>query len=122
MKKAAIWYSIAASLVAAVVYILAGSGVLYAGDIAETGEAPPFIFFVAGAYYVLAAYLLTFEKRWLRITLAVLNALVILIFFQMWSARPDVLTSAAGLGTKIPQFLLETGLIYLIVKTIKQPR
>ena len=122
MKKAAIWYSIAASLVAVVVYILAGAGVLYAGDITETGEAPPFIFFVAGAYYVLTAYLLILEKRWLRITLAVLNALVILIFFQIWYARPDVLTSAAGLGTKIPQFLLEIGLIYLVLRTGKQPR
>lgn len=31
----------------------------------------------------------------------------------MWFSRPDILTSTAGLGTKITQFLLEIGLVYL---------
>lgn len=117
MKRTVIWYSIATSLTAAIIYILAGAGIIYAGDVIETNEAPPFIFFVAGAFYILIGYLVNIEKRWLRITLAIINGLVILIFFQMWATRPDVLTSAAGLGTKIPQFLLEIGLIYLLIKT-----
>ena len=117
MKRIVIWICSLAALAAAIVYILGGAGVLYAGDITDTDEAPPFIFFMAGAFYVIVGYILRLEKRWLRITLAVINALVMLIFFQMWAGRSDVLTSAAGIGTKIPQFLLEIGIICLAVKT-----
>jgi len=45
MKKFATWYSIATSLVAVIVYIFAGVGVFYTGDIRETDKAPPFILF-----------------------------------------------------------------------------
>jgi hypothetical protein len=62
------------------------------------------------------------DKKWLRLSLSIVNALIILIFFQMWSGRPDILASAAGLGTKISQFLLEIGLIYLIIKVWKTDR
>jgi hypothetical protein len=62
------------------------------------------------------------DKKWLRLSLGIINALIILIFFQMWSGRPDILTSVAGLGTKISQFLLEIGLIYLIIKVWKTDR
>ena len=117
MKKIATWYSTATSLVTAILYILAGTGIIYAGDIRETGEAPQFIFFLAGSFYIFVGYLVRQERRWLRITLTIINGLIIVIFFQMWAGRPDVLTSTAGLGTKIAQFLLEMGLVYLILNT-----
>ena len=105
------------SMITAIMYILTGAGVLSTGLIPEEGEAPPFIMYVAGGFYVLFAYLIRINKRWLRITLTVANTLIILIFFQMWWGNTDVLTSAGGLGTKIAQFLLEIGMIYLIIKT-----
>ena len=117
MKPVFKWYSTSMALAAALIYILAGAGILYYGDLVGTGEAPPFIFFVAGAFYILVGWLVRPERRRLRITLAVVNLLVIIIFFQMWFGRPDVLTSAAGLGTKIAQALLEIGLFYLIFTT-----
>ena len=117
MKRIIIWYSMLLSMVTAIVYILAGAGVLSTGLVPEEDEAPPFILYIAGAFYVLFAYLIRINIRWLRITLTVINALIILIFYQMWWGNTDVMTSAAGLGTKIAQFLLEIGLIYLIIKT-----
>lgn len=117
MKSIIKWYATAMSLIAAVAYILAWSGVFYAGDITATGESPPAIFFVAGVFYILVGSLIHVERRWLYITLGIVNALVILIFFQMWADRPDVLTSTAGLCTKIAQFLLEVGIMYLVINT-----
>ncbi len=120
MKRFVTWYSTAFSVITAAVYFLAGAGILSAGLSVEPDEAPPFIFFVAGAYYLIIGYLVRIERKWLRLTLAVLNTFVILIFFQMWSGNPEVLTSPAGLGTKIPQFFLEAGLIYLTVQAWKK--
>ena len=117
MTKTVKWYSTFMSAAAAVIYILAGADILDAGDIRESGEAPPVIFYIAGAFYLFAGYLVHIEKKWLRLGLGIINALIISVFFQMWAGRPDVVTSAAGLGTKIAQFLLEIGLIYLIIKT-----
>jgi len=111
------WYCTVASLVASIVYILAGADLIYYGELGAHGESPPFIFFAAGAFYILVGYLVRLDRRWLRITLMIINALIMLIFFQMWAGRPDILTSAAGLGTKIAQFLLETGIVFLVVKT-----
>ena len=117
MQKIVVWYSTLFSLITAVIYILAGAGVLSTGLVPEEGEAPPFIMYVAGGFYVIFGCLVRINKRWIPIALAVTNGLIILIFFQMWWGNTDVLMSAAGLGTKIVQFLLEIGLIYLIIET-----
>src|SRR4030043_1331242 len=117
MQKVVTWYSILLSAVTAVVYILAGAGVLATGLVPEEGEAPPSIMYVAGGFYVILGCLVRINKRWIPIALAVTNGLIILIFFQMWWGNTDVLMSAAGLGTKIVQFLLEIGLVYLIIET-----
>jgi hypothetical protein len=116
MKKIAVWYSTLLSLISAVIYILAGAGIISIG-LVEEGEAPPFIMYVAGVFYVIFGVLVRINKRWVRLSLAVINGLIILIFYQMWWGNTDVLMSPGGLGTKIAQFLLETGLIYLIIKT-----
>lgn len=105
------------SVITAAVYILAGAGVLSTGLVPEEGEGPPFILYVAGGFYLIFACLIRINKQWLRLALTITNGLIILIFYQMWWGNPDVFTSAAGLGTKITQFLLEIGLIFLIIKT-----
>lgn len=117
MLKITAWYSTIMSLGTAIVYFLAGLDVLSDGLVPEADESPPFIFFVAGVFYLLVGYLVHLKKRRLRLTLGILNALIILVYFQMWAGTSAVLISPAGLGTKIFQILLEIGLIYLIIKT-----
>jgi hypothetical protein len=45
----------------------------------------------------------------------VVNSLVILAFVLAYRDRPEVMFSPGGIVTKVPQLLLEMGLIYLIV-------
>jgi hypothetical protein len=101
------------SLVAAAVYFLMGADVISV-DSLNTADAPPGIVFVAGGCYVLGGLLILARKRWLWITGLVMNTLVMVIFFMMYSQKPDVIFSLPGLGTKIAQILLEAGLVYLI--------
>jgi hypothetical protein len=42
------------------------------------------------------------------------------VFFSMYAQKPEIMFSAARLGTKIAQILLEAGLIALIVR--RQPQ
>ena len=55
------------------------------------------------------------RRRWLWISGAVINALVMLFFFRLYQDRPTVMFSRGGIVTKAPQLLLEATLIYLIV-------
>ena len=66
------------------------------------------------------SYIVHLKNKWVRLSIGIINALIILVFIQMWYDAPEVLTSPAGLGTKIAQLLLEIGLIYLIIKTWKE--
>jgi len=99
---------------AASFYFLTGAGILQPGELDVEG-APPAIAYIAGAGYVVGSILILVRKRWLWIIGAVINALVIAMFFSAYASRPDVLLSIPGLGTKIPEILLEISLIYLIV-------
>lgn len=99
---------------AALFYFLTGAGILQPGELDVEG-APPAIAYVAGASYVIGGLLILVRKRWLWIIGAVINALVIAMFFSAYASRPDVFLSIPGLGTKIPEILLEIALIYLIV-------
>jgi hypothetical protein len=57
------------------------------------------------------------KKRWIYTAFSVINVFVIAVFVFMWAGRTDVLFSLPGLMTKIPQILLEIGLIYLLLKS-----
>ena len=103
------------ALVAAVVYILMGVGVLDAGDLGDV-KAPPGITYIAAAGYIIGGLLIFLHKRPLLITGAIINALVIIMFFVLHRNNSTVLASAPGLITKIAQILLEAGLVYLILK------
>jgi len=110
-----LWLCLALALLAALGYILMGAGVLHAADLTQE-DAPPGFEWIAGCFYVIGGLLLLMQKRGMFIALAVINIFPIAVFYMMWSDRTDVMSSAPGLLTKIPQVLLEAGLIYLAIK------
>jgi hypothetical protein len=75
------------------------------------------IIFIAAGCYLLGGLLILLQRKWLLIIGILINALVILFFFNMYQARSEVMFSTGGLITKIPQILLEVTLIILVVKS-----
>jgi hypothetical protein len=63
---------------------------------------------------LIGGLLILLRRRWLWIIGAVINALVILFFVQLYQNRPVVFFSPGGLVSKAAQQLLETALLYLI--------
>jgi hypothetical protein len=108
------WLAVALAVSVALAYVMIASGVLAVGDLrpAEDGGA---IVYVAAGSYLLGGLLILTRRRWLWIIGAMVNALVILFFVQMYLERPAVLFSPGGLASKAAQLLLEAVLIYLIV-------
>ena len=103
---------VALALLAGLAYILTAIGVLSANI--NSDEAAPAIVYAAGACYIIGGLLILLKKRRGWLTGIVLNTLVIAIFIAFYYNETEVMFSAAGLVTKIPQILLEVGLIYLI--------
>jgi hypothetical protein len=104
------------ALTAAAGYFLMGAGIIHAADL-TLDDAPPGFTWIAGAFYVLVIILVYTGQHRSLAALSIINAIPIMVFIVMWAGRPDVLFSLPGLMTKIPQILLETGLIYLAVKS-----
>jgi hypothetical protein len=120
--KNVIWICLILALVAALGYFLMGVGAITVpdkplNDTSSDNDAPPGFDWIMFGGYVIGGLLILLKKRWLLITGAVLNAIPIIGFYAMWASRTDVLFSAPGLLTKIPQILLEIGLIYWLVKS-----
>ena len=101
------------AFIAAVFYILLASRVITASTL-ESKDWQHVLIYVAGGCYILGGLLILAKKRWLWIVGLVMNTLVMAFFFVMYSKNPAVILSLPGLGTKIPQILLEVGLVYLI--------
>jgi len=101
------------AFIAAIFYLLLGAGVITAGSQMGTPVTRAFII-VAGGCYIFGGLLILAKKRWLWIIGIVMNTLVMAVFFIMYSKNPAVIFSLPGLGTKIPQIILEVGLVYLI--------
>jgi hypothetical protein len=78
-------------------------------------DAPPAIPYVAATCYALGGLLILTRVRWLLVLGAVINAMVMLMFFVAYANRPEVMFSPGGMLTKAAQVLLELGLIYLIL-------
>jgi len=114
--KNVIWVCLILSVLAAFGYFLMGAGIIHAANL-TLDDAPPGFTWIAGAFYVIAGLLLLLKKRWIHTAFAVINVLVVAVFIFMWAGRTDVLFSTPGLMTKIPQILLEIGLIYWLVKS-----
>jgi hypothetical protein len=105
---------VALAFIAAVFYFLLGAHIITAASLTGT-SATQIIIFVAGGCYILGGLLILVKKRWLWIIGLVMNTLVLIVFFSMYAQKPDVILSLPGLGTKIPQIILEAGLIYMAI-------
>ena len=101
------------AFIAAVFYVLLASRVITASTL-ESKDWQHVLVYVAGGCYILGGLLILAKKRWLWIVGLVMNTLVIAFFFIMYRNNPAVMLSLPGLGTKIPQIILEVGLVYLI--------
>ncbi len=100
---------------AAAGYLLLAAGVLGTGGYQPEpgGEG---IVVVAAVGYAVGGALVLLRRRWLWIVGAVLNALVMLMFFSAYASDPSVLLSAGGLATKVAQISLEATLLVLILQ------
>jgi hypothetical protein len=101
------------AFIAAIFYVLLAAGIITAPSLASK-DWQRILIYVAGGCYILGGLLILAKKRWLWIIGLVMNTLVITMFFIMHSNNPAVILSLPGLGTKIPQIILEVGLVYLI--------
>ena len=101
------------AFIAAVFYILLAARIITASTL-ESKDWQHVLIYVAGGCYILGGLLILAKKRWLWIIGLVMNTLVMAFFFIMYRNNPAVILSLPGLGTKIPQIILEVGLVYLI--------
>lgn len=109
----ATWIAVGLALLAALAYLLIAWNILGVGDL-NTTEAPPMIVYVAAGCYIAGGLLILLRNRPLLIFGVVINAAVMLFFFDLYRNRPAVLFSPGGLITKAAQLVLEGILIYLI--------
>ena len=110
------------AIFAAVVYFLMATRTITVPTLSSE-DKPAAIVYAAAGCYALGGLLILAKKRGLWIFGLAMNTLVIAVFFMMYNQKPDVMFSLAGMATKIPQILLEVGLVSLIVnyrKTGKQ--
>jgi hypothetical protein len=115
------WIAVGLALLAALTYVLMQMNVLGVGDLA-TAEKPAGIIYAAAGGYVLGGLLILLRRRWLWVVGAVINGLVIMAFFNFYQERPSVLFSSGGVASKTAQFLLELGLVYLIISDWRRAR
>lgn len=108
------WTAVVLALVASLSYILMAFNVLGVGDL-QVDEKPAGIIYVAAGCYLAGGLLILTRNRWLLLSGAFINAMVVLFFFNMYQNRPAVMFSAGGLVSKIAQVLLEVALLYVIV-------
>lgn len=102
------------ALVAALAYVMIALDILGVGDLQMAADGDVIIYVAAGCY-LLGGLLILLRRRWLWIIGVLINALVILFFFNMYQDRPAVMFSPGGINTKVPQLLLEATLVYLTV-------
>jgi len=100
---------------AAGAYLLLAAGVLGTGGYqAEPGGEG--IVLAAAAAYAVGGLLVQARRRWLWIVGAVVNALVMAMFFGAYAGDPTILLSGGGLATKGAQLPLEVALLTLILR------
>lgn len=98
---------------AALMYLLIAWGFHGIGNLEMETDGSVIIFIAAGGY-LFGGLLILARKRWLWMIGAIINALVIIFFVNMYHDRPGIMFSLGGITTKIPQLLLEGLLVYLI--------
>ena len=110
------WIAVGLAFFTSIAYVLIALRLLPIGLTDPSGEGGGIIFVAAGCY-LLGGLLILLQRKWLWIIGILINALVVLFFFNMYQARPEVMFSTGGLITKIPQILLEVSLIILLVRS-----
>jgi hypothetical protein len=100
---------------AAGAYLLLAAGVLGTGGYqAEPGSEG--IVLAAASAYAVGGLLVLARRRWLWIVGAVVNALVMAMFFSAYAGDPSILLSGGGIATKGAQLPLEVALLALILR------
>jgi hypothetical protein len=89
------------AFIAAVFYLLLAASIIAVPSLASK-DWQHVIVYAAGGCYILGGLLILAKKRWLWIVGLVMNTLVMVFFFVMYSKNPAVMISLPGLGTKIP--------------------
>jgi hypothetical protein len=102
------------ALFTALTYVLIALKVLGVGDPQAANDGGPIIYVAAGCY-LLGGLLILLRNRWLLLVGAFFNALVIVFFFNMYQARPEIMLSPGGLLSKSAQILLEISLLLALV-------
>jgi hypothetical protein len=114
ISRVRVTWAMGLALTAALSYVLVGLNVLSVGDL-RTTEAPAAMTYVCAGSYLLGGLLILLRWRWLWMVGAVINAMVMLVFFTAYISRPSVMFSPGGVVTKAAQLLLEAGLLYIII-------
>jgi hypothetical protein len=109
------------AFIIAVFYVLLGAGIFTVPSL-ESKEWQRTLIYVAAGCYLLGGLLILARKRWLWIIGLVMNTLVLAFFFILYRNNPAVMLSLPALGTKIPQVILEAGLIYLSAAGHRMPK
>jgi hypothetical protein len=109
------------AFITAVFYLLLAAGIITVPSSASKDWQKTLIY-VAGGCYILGGLLILANKRWLWIIGLVMNTLVMAFFFIMYRSNTAIILSLPGLGTKIPQIILDMGLIYLIATYRQTPK
>lgn len=78
-----IWLAVVLALIAAVAYVMIAMGILGVGDL-NVGQDAGTIVYVAAGSYLLGGLLILVHRRWLWIVGVLINALVVLFFFNMY--------------------------------------
>ncbi len=112
---ATVRWAVVLSWLAAVGYVLLAVGILGSGGL-EPDEGAAVIVFVAAGCYAIGGLLIALRRRWLWLAGAVMNALVMLMFFSMYAERPEVMLSGGGVATKSAQLLLQLALLSLLLR------
>lgn len=122
-QKGILSATVAMAIVTAITYIFMSLGLLGMGNItADEKQKVDIIFYVAAGSYFVGAILIFARRRWLWITGAVMNLLVIAMYLKLQLGNSVVLLSSGGLLSKLAQLLLELGLIYLIATYRKKDK
>ena len=116
-----LWIAMALALVTALAYVLIALRILGVGDLTMAKDAGAIVYVAAGCYLV-GGLLILLRNRWLLIFGALINAMVVLFFFNLYQNRPAVMLSPGGLVSKIAQILLEFALFYAIVVNWKKSK
>ena len=115
------WLAVGLALFTALTYILIASNVLGVGD-PQAGRDGGFIVYVAAVCYLVGGLLILLRNRWLLLFGAFINAMVILLFFSMYQARPEVMFSPGGFVSKLTEILLEISLLLVLITHWKQSK